>query len=301
MTLNETYIDHRICDFDLDPYEFRIFLRINRRQGKNNSCFESIQKMSDGCRISIPIVKRSLKSLERKNAISAKRHKGQTTHYSVNSVENWIKGTEAISCPGNKKQPRQDIAYPPRQDIAYKDKPIKIIKKIYKKESDLINEKEKEKGLAEFCSAYNSARESKAVKQAYKEAIEGGTCHETIVQGAKAYLSLCRAENREERFIKKPAKWLLDECWEDHIKPQIKLVKKTRVLNFGEESNGIKDSTGLHHGIGNKTPLQRAELYAWYVRVHTSCAPQQHHISYLKSWETHHGRVELKQIRSRAA
>jgi hypothetical protein len=173
------------------------------------------------------------------------------------------------------------------------------LKKLYKKD-DLVIE-EKDKGLAEFCSVYNSARDSKAVKQAYKEAIEGGTCHETIVKGAKAYLSLCRAENREERFIKKPAKWLLDECWKDHIKPQIKLVKKTRVLNFGEESNGIKDPTGLHHGIGKKTPSQRAELYAWYVRVHTSCAPQQHHISYLKSWETHHGRVELKQTRSRAA
>lgn len=36
-----------------------------------------------------------------------------------------------------------------------------------------------------------------------------------LIDGAERYAAQCRAERREDRFIKDPKNWLRDGCWQD--------------------------------------------------------------------------------------
>lgn len=83
------FINSELDDFGLDPYEFRIYARIARRAGKKSDCFESINEMAKGCRMSGGKVKKCLARLLDLNLVTRASVPGKSSHYKLTDPIHW--------------------------------------------------------------------------------------------------------------------------------------------------------------------------------------------------------------------
>lgn len=86
------HYDIELDDAGLDPYQFRAYQRIARRcaGAKAGQCFESLESMAAGCKMSRPTLVRSIKVLVQRGMIRRLSRQGMTSYYALTDKKNWI-------------------------------------------------------------------------------------------------------------------------------------------------------------------------------------------------------------------
>lgn len=84
------FIPSALDDFGLDPYAMRIYIRIVRRAGTRQGCFESIDNMALHCKMNRKTVYQSVKVLLRHHLIEKVSVPGKTSHYYLTPSSEWI-------------------------------------------------------------------------------------------------------------------------------------------------------------------------------------------------------------------
>jgi hypothetical protein len=64
------------------------------------------------------------------------------------------------------------------------------------------------------------AKSAEFKAEAFKRAIASGARQRDILLGAQRYARQMKSEGREPRYIKSPANWLDDGCWNDESTPR---------------------------------------------------------------------------------
>lgn len=82
-------LDSKLDDYGLDPYEFRIYVRIARRASLGQA-WESESNMAIACRMSVDKVKHSLQTLIAHNLIHRESRSGATVIYRLTSSKSWL-------------------------------------------------------------------------------------------------------------------------------------------------------------------------------------------------------------------
>lgn len=87
---NGAFMPSTLDDYLLDPYEFRIYMRITRRAGVNG-CYESVNNMAKACRVSLAKARKSLHSLHELGLITIidRSKQGLTNLCTVNPFSSW--------------------------------------------------------------------------------------------------------------------------------------------------------------------------------------------------------------------
>lgn len=85
------YIPSVIDDYGLDPYEFRVYCRLERRIGRGNAtCFESIANMAASCFMSSQKVRDALQVLVLSGIAKQEKIKGKTDRYILMPPAHWV-------------------------------------------------------------------------------------------------------------------------------------------------------------------------------------------------------------------
>lgn len=86
------HYDIELDDAGLDPYQFRAYQRIARRcaGAAAGQCFESLESMAAGCKMSRPTLVRSIKVLVQRGMIRRLSRQGMTSYYALTDKKNWI-------------------------------------------------------------------------------------------------------------------------------------------------------------------------------------------------------------------
>lgn len=79
-------------DYGLDPYEFRLYARIQRRAGGQGKCYESLESMAKGCLMNIKTARRALQSLVKFNMVGRQDVPGSPTRFWLNPQQEWKNG-----------------------------------------------------------------------------------------------------------------------------------------------------------------------------------------------------------------
>lgn len=83
------FVPKDLDDYGLDPYEFRLYMRISRRDDPKDGCFESVKKMADGCRMSERKVRYALEVLVTMGLITRRDRRGQTSVFRIAPACDW--------------------------------------------------------------------------------------------------------------------------------------------------------------------------------------------------------------------
>lgn len=83
------FIDSKLDDYGLDPYEFRLYVRIARTASLGKA-WESEENMAIACQMSIAKVKMSLQTLIARNLIHLESRAGVTTSYRLTPSTSWL-------------------------------------------------------------------------------------------------------------------------------------------------------------------------------------------------------------------
>ncbi len=99
------HYDIELDDAELDPYQFRAYQRIARRcaGAKAGQCFESLEAMAQGCKMSRPTLVRAIKTLIQRRMIRRLSRQGMTSYYALTDKKSWLPASE--SQPVKAKQP----------------------------------------------------------------------------------------------------------------------------------------------------------------------------------------------------
>ena len=85
------FIPSSIDDYGLDPYEFRIYCRLERRIGKGSvGCFESVASMARHCQMSQQKVRNALKVLVLAGIAKQEKLPGKTDRYILMPPAHWV-------------------------------------------------------------------------------------------------------------------------------------------------------------------------------------------------------------------
>lgn len=86
------HYDLELDDAGLDPYQFRAYQRIARRctGATTGQCFESLESMAEGCKMSRPTLIRAVKVLIERGMIRRLSRQGMTSFYALADKKNWI-------------------------------------------------------------------------------------------------------------------------------------------------------------------------------------------------------------------
>ena len=116
------FIHSSLDDARLSPAEFRVFCHINRRAGEGGNCFAAIESIANVCGLSLPTVRKALKSLMAQNFIVQRRRDGRTTIYRPTPVSDWKPYTEVAPL---QKEDRGSVLLHPAPAKAIKATPAK--------------------------------------------------------------------------------------------------------------------------------------------------------------------------------
>ncbi|MBT9316261.1 helix-turn-helix domain-containing protein [Leptothoe spongobia] len=83
------WLNLALDDAGLNPYEFRIYVHVVRRAGKNGECFETVANMAANCNMSTGSAKRALKGLIDKQMLARESRSGTTSIYRIEDIEQW--------------------------------------------------------------------------------------------------------------------------------------------------------------------------------------------------------------------
>lgn len=83
--------------------------------------------------------------------------------------------------------------------------------------------------FAEFWAAYPNRVSKPRAIEAYRNALESGTDHETIMEGLKRWKDSSQWMRDDGEFIPNPSTWLNDERWADDPKPYVTIRSKPRI------------------------------------------------------------------------
>lgn len=89
----QIFFDIELDDAELDPYQFRIYSRIVRRAaGGQSECFESLESMANGCKMSRKTAVYAIKELIRRKMVRRISRTGETSIYAVLDKSHWLPG-----------------------------------------------------------------------------------------------------------------------------------------------------------------------------------------------------------------
>lgn len=83
------------------------------------------------------------------------------------------------------------------------------------KDKDKIKDKEINNSFNEFYLAYPRKESKGKAETAYQNALKDGATQEMLLDGVKRYCKHIKKEFIDRQFIKQPATWLNQKCWED--------------------------------------------------------------------------------------
>lgn len=116
-------------DYGLDPWEFRLYMRVRRREDSASSrgCDESVPRMAEGCGMSERRAQLALRVLVRTGLLKAQERVGATTIYRTTQPDAWTppdqvddirqairSGSPSSTTPAPDAPPTQDV--PPAPD-----------------------------------------------------------------------------------------------------------------------------------------------------------------------------------------
>jgi len=86
------FVHNFLDEYELDPYEFRLYAHIVRRTGgkPNGICFSSVNTIARICKMSPRKVQQTLKVLIAANLITQTKRAGRTDEYRVRPSSDWV-------------------------------------------------------------------------------------------------------------------------------------------------------------------------------------------------------------------
>ena len=147
----------------------------------------------------------------------------KTTHqYSIISINNW-----------NVYQ--QDNTQPNIQITLNKNKENKEKEKINKKEKEILD------NFNSFYEVYPLKKSKSNALKAYKKAILAAE-PSAIMSGLQRYIEEIKVKKTEKQYIKHPATWLNQKCWEDEYLVSNKETAKIKPYNpyYNAEADNLK-------------------------------------------------------------
>lgn len=219
--MNPAFSPAWLCDAELNPVEFRVYHRINRR----GECTESIASMVAGCLISESTVRRALQTLERQGLLQVEVRPGRPTVY--RALTRTTGDTPLPATRINHETPfdgtRTTGDTPPVPLVTPKGSPLKdkntysdswmVFRAIYPKRQGGAN-------LA-------------AAEPKFLSAIQAGATPQEIVAGATAYAAHCdREEKTGTQYVAQATTWLNQKRWTEDYAPNGKPNGKADYSEF---------------------------------------------------------------------
>ena len=130
----------------------------------------------------------------------------------------------------------------------------------YKKDNTLKKKEESydSRAFGEFWAVYPKRLGKKSASEKFKTAVRSGVSSQHLINGAKRYAAWCLENRKEERFIKNPATWFNQGCWDDELKPEKgkadeRFARKMEMATSFD--GGSPTDSGLDHGSGGGDSL----------------------------------------------
>lgn len=144
--------------------------------------------------LTIKQVRNALEKLKTTNELAHEGH----SQFSIITIKNWDKFQDEGKQEG-KQRASEGQAKGKRRATTKKDN----------KEKNIIYDQ-----FLEFYEAYPKKRSKSTAQKAFEKAITK-TSFENIMDGLTAYKKEISKKQTEEKYIKYPATWLNQECWDD--------------------------------------------------------------------------------------
>jgi DNA-binding transcriptional ArsR family regulator len=92
------FIHQFIDEYDLDPFEFRIYAHVVRRTGgkTDKQFFASLSKTADICQISVRKIQQTLKFLYEAGFLDKDKREGRTDIYKLTPTSKWVNKDDLI-------------------------------------------------------------------------------------------------------------------------------------------------------------------------------------------------------------
>ena len=107
------FIHSVIDDYGLDVYAFRVYARLARRAGTNNSAYESVANMADACGMSERRLQEALQTLVDHGLVTREERRGKTTLYTLTPVDSWTE--QVINTPAQNVGGAPGAEVPPQE------------------------------------------------------------------------------------------------------------------------------------------------------------------------------------------
>ena len=90
-TFSIAFIHNLLDEYELDPYEFRLYAHIVRRTGgkPEGVCFSSLRKIAGICKMSMRKAQQAMKVLIKANLVTQNKRTGRTDEYKVTLFNAW--------------------------------------------------------------------------------------------------------------------------------------------------------------------------------------------------------------------
>lgn len=127
----KAFIPAELDEYPLDPYEFRLYCRVARREGGGRGCDESVANMAEALGMSRRRAGLALELLVRAGLLTRNKRPGMSASYRTTATAKWIKPSEVATlrtslkpatprttCAAKNTSTRAPYAQPPRTECA---------------------------------------------------------------------------------------------------------------------------------------------------------------------------------------
>ena len=205
--------DQLLGDPGLTFKRLRVYIALSAFQGGDNSCYPSIDQISERAHVSSRDVRYALNWLNEK-WITIDRSSGQRNQYHVHLSPLYEIPLRESSPPARNEQGsnRAGVGGSNRAgDPCVNHASIKEQEKNIEKNNGRFSESE----FLAFYDAYPKHANKKATLAKYKTVRKSGTTQEQLLAGAKRFAAYHQAEKTPVNFICAPDVWLNKGKWED--------------------------------------------------------------------------------------
>lgn len=180
---------------------FKVNYTTKKWQGveiKQGSFITSYEKLASDLNLTIQQIRTALKKLKSTHEITYH----STANYSIISLNNWDDYN-----PSNTQNNKQIT-----NEQQTNNKRVTTTKKDKKDKKEINNIKD---NFLFFYSSYPRKESKGNAEKAYDKALKDGVTTEQLLDGVKLYCKHIKKNCLERQFIKLPATWLNQKCWED--------------------------------------------------------------------------------------
>lgn len=163
---------------------------------KKGSFLTGRQKLAQELNLTEMQIRTALKKLKSTNEITIKT----TSEYSIITINNWDEYQQ-----NNQQNNRQD-----NQQITSRITTTKEEKNIRRKEYNILLT-----DFNKFYSLYPRKESKQKALSSFEKVMIKGITIDVLINGLNRYIKHIKDTNKERKYIKQPATWLNQGCWED--------------------------------------------------------------------------------------